>query len=113
MFIMEFVGIRWYHGTYSTRPVPGEYPGATLPTDPRFRSVYLNPAYQDAFAVLSPLEALEIARLRYKDPSALSASIEARAAAEKTLRDIEAALKEVTFVLAHVKEWESWDLDDD
>jgi hypothetical protein len=96
---LKFIGIKWRYGECSIEQIPGEF-GVNATSflqpstrDPRFREVHVkNDGYFDCYAVLSPSEALELARLH---PSGTP------------LQQIEAALYEVNIVVAHVFEWET------
>jgi hypothetical protein len=105
-FALALVGIEWRGGHYFVREFSREIEGAEiLRDDPRFRRIAVCDGYADAFAVLSPSEALAIARQHYQHLASIWGSEGKQA--EDALHEVEVGLKDVAIVLAHIFEWES------
>jgi hypothetical protein len=109
-FSLKFIGINWRRGEYSIRRIPAEI-GISVSTvfdDPRFREISNDaPGYRDFYAVLSPAEALEIARPYYEKLVEALRPSGKQSLDEKEFQEIETAVRKVDIVVAHVFEWES------
>ena len=105
---LRFIGVIERNGQCTAEPIPGQIGvGHGFARDPWFREIPLNDGYADYFAVLTPEEALKIARPWYESLAASWKSVGKESAARAELEQIEARLANAAGVIAHIFEWES------
>lgn len=105
---LKFIGVAHHHGEYTIERIPGEVGcGFEYLQDQRFREITSTPGFYDSYAILTPEEALAIAKPHYEKLADLWRTTGEHSKADAQLEMMEAGLRKANIVIAHVFDWES------